>query len=127
MTTQLAYVDGNIYSKDRRMHSEDQARPKTRADTKKTWEVLVARVHISEHEVRTLGTNFSSIALRQISTNSGRSNQFSEVDRSMTLVDLTILSDTASLIFGMIDSTLAQPRRDKLCVRFPTFDFFSMA
>jgi hypothetical protein len=63
----------------------------------------------------TFSVNFSVIALRQILTSSGRSNQFSAVERSMFEVVFDILSDTAPWIFGMMASTLDHPRSDRLC------------
>jgi hypothetical protein len=58
------------------------------------------------------------MAVRQISTNSGRSSQFSDVDRSMLDVVFDMRSETAPLIFGIMASTFVHPRFERLCVAF---------
>lgn len=58
------------------------------------------------------------MAMRQISTSSGRISQFSAVDRSMLDVVFDMRSDTAPFILGIMASTFAHPLFDKLCLGF---------
>lgn len=63
--------------------------------------------------MRTFGSSFWAMASLHISTSSGRSSQFSDVERStFSPPTFCALSLTAALILGMMSDTLDQPRPD---------------